>query len=55
MNVGNDEETVKMENTKVLRVKRFKCFDQWCKKVAVVREEREECRQDGTDGEKYRE
>ena len=36
INGGNDDETVKMEDAKVPRVKEFK-WDQRCKKVMVVR------------------
>ena len=32
INGGNDEETVKMEDTKVPSI-----WDQWCKKVVIVR------------------
>ena len=40
VNGGNDEKTVKMENTKVPRVKEFKCLGstvQECKKVVTKR------------------
>ena len=37
INGGNDDETVKMENTKVQRIKEFKYLGQQCKKVVVVR------------------
>ena len=37
INGGNDEETVKMENTKVPRAKNLSIWDQWCKKVVVLR------------------
>ena len=33
INGGNDDETVKMEDTKVPRVKEFKYWEQQCKKV----------------------
>ena len=36
INGGNDDETVKMEDAKVPRVKKFKYLDQRCKKVVVV-------------------
>ena len=36
VNGGNDEKSVKMEDTKVPRVKEFKYCDQKCKKVVVV-------------------
>ena len=36
-NGGNDKETVKMEDTKVPRVKNLSIWDQRCKKVVVVR------------------
>ena len=38
VNGGNDKETVKMEDTKVPRVKKFKNLRSMCKKVVVVRE-----------------
>ena len=37
INGGNDDETVKMEDTKVPRVKNLSIWDQQCKKVVVVR------------------
>ena len=37
INGGNDDETVKMEDTKVPRVKNLSIWDQRCKKVVVVR------------------
>ena len=37
VNRENDKETVKIEDTKVPRVNNLSVWDQWCKKVAVVR------------------
>ena len=37
VNGGNDNETVKMEDTKVPRVKHLSIWNQQCKKVVVVR------------------
>ena len=37
INGGNDNETVKMEDTKVPRVKELSIWNQRCKKVVVVR------------------
>ena len=37
INGGNDDKTVKMEDTKVPRVKEFKYWDERYKKVLVVR------------------
>ena len=54
INGRHNNETMKMEDKKVPSVRDFKY--QQCKKVVVVRRRsREECRQDGTDGKKYRE
>ena len=36
INGGNDDETIKMEDAKVSRVKKFSIWDQRCKKVVVV-------------------
>ena len=47
INGGNDDETVKMEDKKVPREKEFKYLG------STVQER--ECRQDGPNGEKYRE
>ena len=54
VNGGNDKETVKMEHTKCQEYRNLSIWDQWCKKVVVVRGRlRGECRQDGTAGENY--
>ena len=37
INGGNDDKTVKMEDTKVPRVKKFKYLGSKCKKVVFVR------------------
>ena len=37
INGGNDDETVKIEDAKVPRVKNLSIWDQRCKKVVVVR------------------
>ena len=37
INGGNDKETVKMEDTKVPRIKELSIWDQRCKKVVIVR------------------
>ena len=37
INGRNDDETLKMEDTKMPRVKNLTIWDQWCKKVVVVR------------------
>ena len=37
INEGNDDETVKMEDAKMPRVKEFKYLGSTCKKVVVVR------------------
>ena len=53
MNGGNDKETV---DTKVPRVKKFKYLGSTVQEYdSCEREAKSECRQDGTDGEKYQE
>ena len=37
INGGNGKKTMKMEDKKVPRVKKFKYFNQQCKKVVIVR------------------
>ena len=56
INGGNDNETVKMEDTKVPRIKEFKYLGSTVQESgSCEREERGECRQDETDGEEYQE
>ena len=55
-NGGNYEETVKMEDTKVPRVKEFKYLGSTVKKSgSCEREVKRKVRAGGTDGKKYRE
>ena len=55
INGKNDNETVKMENTKVLRLKKFKYLRSTVQESGGCEREvkKREYRQDGTDGEKY--
>ena len=56
VNGGNDNETVKMEDTKVSRVKEFKYLGSTVQESgSCEREVKKECKQDGTDGEEYQE
>ena len=52
INGGNDDKTVKMEDAKVPRVKKFKYLGSMVQENGDC-ERKRECRQDGTDGEKY--
>ena len=54
INGGNDKETVKMEDTKVLRVKEFKYLGSTVQESGSCEREVKK-RVDGTDGEEYRE
>ena len=54
INGGNDKKTVKMEDTKVPRVKEFKYLASTVQESgSCEREVKKECRQDGMDGEEY--
>ena len=54
INGGNDNETLKMEDTKVPRVKKFKYLGSMVQENdSCEREVKRRCRQDGIDGEKY--
>ena len=56
VNGGNDKETVKMENTKVSRVKEFKYLGSTMQESGSCEKEvKSRSRQDGTNGEKYQE
>ena len=56
INGGNGKETVKMEDTKMQRVKEFNYLGSTVKESGDWESKvRKECRQDGTDGEKYQE
>ena len=56
INGGNDKETVKMEDTKVPRVKEFKYLGSTMQETGNCEMEvKKEYSQDGTDGEEYRE
>ena len=54
INGGNDDETVKMEDTKVSRVKKFNYLGSTVQESgSCEREVKKRVQQDGTDGEKY--
>ena len=56
VNAGNDDETVKMEDKKVPRVKEFKYLGSTVQESgSCEREIKRSVGQDGTDREKYRE
>ena len=56
INGENDDETVKMEDTKVPRVKEFKYLRSTVQESGgCKREVKKKVQQDGTDGEEYRE
>ena len=56
VNGGNNKDRVKMEDTKVPRVKEFKYLGSTVQESSSCeREVKRRCRQDGTDGKKYQE
>ena len=55
INGGNDDETVKIKDKKKPRVKKFKYLGSTVQESDSCVRERREYRQNGTDGEKYRE